>query len=134
MIDHIGIGVADFAHAKRFYAAALAPIGYALVMEVQAEVTGGGDAAGFGENGKPDFWISGEKERTSPPAHIAFRAADRKAVDAFYAAALAAGGRDNGAPGLRPHYHENYYAAFVIDPVGHNVEVVCHAAGADGWH
>ena len=134
MIDHIGIGVADFARAKRFYAAALAPIGYAIVMEVPASVTGGADATGFGEEGKPDFWIGSEKERTTPPAHIAFRVTDRKTVDAFYAAALAAGGKDNGAPGLRTHYHENYYAAFVRDPEGHNMEVVCHTESADGWH
>ena len=131
MIDHIGIGVADFARAKRFHATALAPIGYALVMEVPASVADGADAAGFGDPGKPDFWIGSENGTarvTTPPAHIAFRAADRQAVDAFYAAALAAGGKDNGAPGPRPHYHENHYVAFIIDPQGHNVEVVCHAA------
>jgi predicted lactoylglutathione lyase len=84
-------------------------------------------AAGFGANGKPDFWIGGEGG-LNRPMHIAIAANDRAAVDSFYRAALAAGGKDNGAPGLRPHYHPNYYGAFVFDPDGHNVEAVCHAA------
>lgn len=125
MIDHVGISVSDFQASKTFYIRALAPIGYTLVMEVPAELTGGHDAAGFGVAPKPDFWIgSGTPNR--PPVHIAIRAANRALVDAFHAAALAAGGRDNGAPGLRPHYHPNYYGAFVLDPDGHNIEVVCH--------
>jgi catechol 2,3-dioxygenase-like lactoylglutathione lyase family enzyme len=121
MIDHIGVSVSDYEVSKAFYLAALAPLGYGLVMEV-AE---GGRAAGLGEAGKPDFWI-GAGAATTPPAHIAFRARDRATVRAFHAAALAAGGRDNGPPGLRPHYHANYYGAFVLDPDGHNIEAVCH--------
>ena len=129
MIDHVGLGVADYPAAKSFYAAALAPLGYVLVMEVGADETGSGaPAAGFGAGGKPDFWIGGEG-RTTPPLHVAITAATRAEVDSFYAAALAAGGVDNGAPGLRPHYHPNYYAAFVRDPDGHNLEAVCHAPG-----
>jgi catechol 2,3-dioxygenase-like lactoylglutathione lyase family enzyme len=125
MIDHIGIPVADYASAKTFYLKALAPLGYSLVMEV-AQTGNDSQAAGFGANGKPDFWIGGEG-RLDRPVHIAIRAEDRAAVDAFYRAALAAGGKDNGAPGLRPHYHPNYYAAFVLDPDGHNIEAVCHS-------
>ena len=125
MIDHIGIDVTDFERSKVFYSLALAPLGYALLMEVPAALTGQTDVAGFGEAPKPDFWISrGTANR--PPVHVAFRAANRKMVDAFYRAALAAGGKDYGAPGLRPHYHPNYYGAFVIDPDGHNIEAVCH--------
>lgn len=98
-------------------------------MEVSAELTGSHDMAGFGEPPKTDFWISsGGPNR--PGIHIAFRAADRAAVDAFHAAALAAGGTDNGAPGVRPHYHPHYYGAFVRDPDGHNIEAVCHSAPA----
>ncbi len=125
MIDHTGIDVDDFERSKAFYSRALAPLGYALLMEFPAAVTGHTDVAGFGEVPKPDFWISrGTANR--PPIHVAFRAANRKTVDAFYHAALAAGGKDHGAPGLRPHYHPNYYGAFVIDPDGHNIEAVCH--------
>ena len=125
MIDHIGIDVTDFERSKVFYSLALAPLGYALLMEVPAALTGQTDVAGFGEAPKPDFWISrGTANR--PPVHVAFRAANRKIVDAFYRAARAAGGKDHGAPGLRPHYHPNYYGAFVIDPDGHNIEAVCH--------
>jgi catechol 2,3-dioxygenase-like lactoylglutathione lyase family enzyme len=127
MIDHIGFPVSDFARAKAFYAQALAPLGYALVMEVGPQHTESGrPAAGFGKGGKPDFWIGGEGG-LGGALHIAIVASDRTTVDAFYAAALAAGGRDNGAPGLRPHYHPNYYGAFVLDPDGHNIEAVCHA-------
>ena len=126
MIDHIGIDVTDFERSKAFYQRALAPLGYALLMEVPAAVTGQTDVAGFGEAPKPDFWISrGSANR--PPVHVAFRAASRKVVDAFYRAALDAGGKDHGAPGLRPHYHPNYYGAFVLDPDGHNIEAVCHS-------
>lgn len=127
MIDHIGFPVSDFARAKTFYAAALAPLGYSLIMEVD-QTENGQKAAGFGAQGKPDFWIGGEG-RLSHPLHIAIATAERAAVDAFYDAALAAGGRDNGAPGLRPHYHPNYYGAFVLDPDGHNIEAVCHSPG-----
>jgi catechol 2,3-dioxygenase-like lactoylglutathione lyase family enzyme len=94
-------------------------------MEVTKEETGGYEGAGLGKNGKPSFWIDG-RGATVPTTHVAFVADDRAAVDAFHAAAIAAGGRDNGKPGLRPHYHPNYYAAFVFDPDGHNIEAVCH--------
>jgi catechol 2,3-dioxygenase-like lactoylglutathione lyase family enzyme len=125
MIDHTGVVVSDFGKSKAFYASSLAPIGYSLIMELPASVTGHTDVAGFGEPPKPDFWISrGNPNR--PPVHIAFRVASRAAVDAFYKAALAAGGRDNGPPGLRLHYHPNYYGAFVLDPDGHSIEAVCH--------
>jgi catechol 2,3-dioxygenase-like lactoylglutathione lyase family enzyme len=127
MIDHIGITVSDFDTSKRFYSQALAPINYSLLMEFPAAVTGYADVAGFGEAGKPDFWIS-RGDGNKPPIHVCFRVASRAMVDAFYAAAIAAGGTDNGPPGLRPHYHANYYGAFVRDPDGHNVEAVCHEA------
>jgi catechol 2,3-dioxygenase-like lactoylglutathione lyase family enzyme len=127
MIDHIGFAVSDYAQAKAFYGKALAPLGYTLVMEVGAQETESGHpAAGFGSGGKPDFWIGGEG-RLDKPLHVAIAAKDRAAVDAFYRAAMAAGAKDNGAPGLRPQYHPNYYAAFVRDPDGHNIEAVCHA-------
>lgn len=125
MIDHIGFPVSNYDRAKSFYAAALAPLGYALVMEVRQDENDA-LACGFGIGGKPDFWIGGEG-KLEKPVHVAILASDRAAVDAFHRAALAAGGTDNGAPGLRPHYHPNYYAAFVRDPDGHNIEAVCHA-------
>ena len=125
MIDHTSVIVSDFDKSKAFYQKALAPIGYTLLMEFPAAVTGHTDVAGFGENGKPDFWIS-RGTPNQPPMHIAFRAETRAPVDAFHAAALATGGRDNGAPGIRAHYHPDYYGAFVLDPDGHNIEVVCH--------
>jgi catechol 2,3-dioxygenase-like lactoylglutathione lyase family enzyme len=124
MIDHIGFGVADFAKAKAFYSAALVPLGISLQMEVTPEMTGGSAHAGFGVPDKPFFWIGTGKH--SEGLHVAFAAANRATVDAFYSAAMAAGGKDNGAPGLRPHYHPNYYAAFVIDLDGNNIEAVCH--------
>jgi len=124
MIDHVGFPVSDYARAKAFYLAALAPLGYALVMEVEQEGNGQ-PAAGFGVDGKPDFWIGGEGA-LNKPLHVAIATKDRAAVDAFHRAAIAAGGKDNGAPGLRPHYHANYYGAFVLDPDGHNIEAVCH--------
>jgi catechol 2,3-dioxygenase-like lactoylglutathione lyase family enzyme len=119
MLDHLSLRVQDFPRAVAFYKAALAPIGYQVVMEVP-----GADYAGLGERGKPDLWLSGT-DRAVLPTHIAFRS-DRASVDAFHAAALAAGGTDNGGPGLRADYHPNYYAAFVLDPEGNNIEVVCH--------
>jgi catechol 2,3-dioxygenase-like lactoylglutathione lyase family enzyme len=125
MIDHIGIPVSDYIRAKTFYEKALAPLGYSLVKEVQQHANGF-PAAGFGCEGKPDFWIGGEGA-LNKSVHIAILAKTRSLVDAFYRAALAAGGRDNGAPGLRPLYHPNYYGAFVRDPDGHNIEAVCHA-------
>jgi catechol 2,3-dioxygenase-like lactoylglutathione lyase family enzyme len=135
MIDHLGVSVADLARSTEFYLKALEPLSYGIVMEVSAEQTGHGAALGFGvpggnpedfQSGKPSFWIGGEGG-VSPPVHVAFVARTRAAVDAFYRAALAAGGKDNGAPGLRLHYHANYYGAFVLDPDGNNIEAVCHA-------
>ena len=125
MLDHIGIPISDYNRSKAFYEQALAPLGYSLIMEVPQ--TGGGHvAAGIGADGKPDFWI-GDEGGLNRCVHIAITAKDRAAVDAFYRAAMAAGGKDNGGPGLRPQYHENYYGAFVFDPDGHNIEAVCHA-------
>jgi catechol 2,3-dioxygenase-like lactoylglutathione lyase family enzyme len=124
MIDHVGFPVSDYARAEAFYTQALAPLGYGLIMEVPQDANGC-PACGFGMGGKPDFWIGGEGG-LQKPLHIAIAARSRAEVDAFYNAALAAGGRDNGAPGLRAHYHPNYYGAFVLDPDGHNIEAVCH--------
>jgi catechol 2,3-dioxygenase-like lactoylglutathione lyase family enzyme len=124
MIDHVGFPVSDYDKSKTFYERALAPLGYGVVMEVGTNEMGA-PAAGFGIGGNPDVWIGGEGN-VGNPVHVAIVARDRAAVDAFHQAALAAGGRDNGAPGLRPHYHPNYYAAFVLDPDGHNIEAVCH--------
>jgi catechol 2,3-dioxygenase-like lactoylglutathione lyase family enzyme len=127
MLDHVGFSVSDYERSKAFYALALAPLGYTLIMEVGADRTEAGHpAAGFGAGGKPDFWIGGEGG-INHPLHVAIAAKDGASVDAFHRAALAAGGKDNGAPGLRPHYHSNYYGAFVLDPDGHNIEAVCHA-------
>jgi catechol 2,3-dioxygenase-like lactoylglutathione lyase family enzyme len=126
MIDHIGIGARDFDASKRFYDAALAPLGIGIMMEVTPEQTGGFHGVGYGAQGKPFFWVSNDSQRGAG-MHIAFTAPDRASVDAFYKAAMAAGGTDHGAPGLRPHYHPNYYGAFVLDPDGINVEAVCHA-------
>ena len=118
MFDHIGMGVTDMAASKAFYLAALAPLDVKVVMDF-------GEAVGIGRGGKPTFWLS--KSSIKPaPLHIAFTAEKRSQVDEFHRAALAAGGKDNGAPGIRAHYHPNYYGAFVIGPDGHNVEVVCH--------
>lgn len=126
MLDHVGIPVGDAAHSAAFYKLALAPLGVSVIMEVTPEMTGGGGGHfGFGSDGKPYFWIS--EGKTGTRTHVAFAARNRADVDAFYRAAIAAGGRDNGAPGLRPHYHPNYYGAFVLDPDGHNIEAVCHA-------
>jgi catechol 2,3-dioxygenase-like lactoylglutathione lyase family enzyme len=125
MIDHTGLIVSNFTRSKVFYTQALAPIGYQLMMEIPPSVAGGPQVAGFGEPPKPDFWVASGTPNV-PPIHIAFRVPTRALVDAFYKAAMAAGGRDNGAPGLRLHYHANYYGAFVRDPDGHNIEAVCH--------
>lgn len=126
MLDHVGFAVADVARSRPFYQQALAPLGIGLIMSVTPEQTrSGGTAHGFGTPGNPFFWV-GDNERVGEGTHVAFRAGSRAEVDAFHAAALAAGGRDNGAPGLRPHYGPNYYAAFVFDPDGINVEAVCH--------
>ncbi|WP_165190482.1 VOC family protein [Caulobacter soli] len=134
MIDHIGLRVTDLARSKTFYDAAFAPLGVDIVMSVSAEESGGVAHLGYGpradgrdiQAGKPSFWISEDPDLTGP-MHVAFTAPTRAAVDRFHAAALAAGGTDNGPPGLRPHYHPNYYGAFVLDPDGRNVEAVCHA-------
>jgi catechol 2,3-dioxygenase-like lactoylglutathione lyase family enzyme len=125
MIDHTGIGVTDGARSRRFYEQALAPLGYVVMMEVPKEHTGGAMVLGLGVPPKPDFWLQ-EGPPQKPRVHVAFRASNRAAVDAFYAAAIAAGGTDNGRPGPRPHYHEHYYGAFVLDPDGHNIEACCH--------
>ena len=124
MIDHTGINVADWSRAKAFYDAAMAPLGAKLLMMVPMERTGGVHVGGYGRE-KPDFWLH-ENADTGPGRHYAFSARSRAEVDAFHKAALAAGGRDNGAPGPRPHYHPGYYGAFVFDPDGNNVEAVCH--------
>jgi catechol 2,3-dioxygenase-like lactoylglutathione lyase family enzyme len=123
MIDHIGISVTDLERSVAFYTKALAPLGYTLIMKFD------GQAAGFGINGKPDFWIG--QAPVTAKAHVAILAKGRAAVRDFYAAALAAGATDNGAPGVRAHYHPNYYGGFVLDPDGNNIEAVCHDAYLD---
>src|SRR5262245_30348252 len=125
MIDHVGFSVSDYARSKAFYEKALMPLGYKLVMEVTAQATGM-PAAGFGSGGKPDFWIGGEG-MLEKPLRVAIAAKDRATVDAFYRAALAAGGRDNGPPGVHLHYHPTNHGAFVFAPDEHNVEAVYHA-------
>jgi catechol 2,3-dioxygenase-like lactoylglutathione lyase family enzyme len=127
VIDHIGMPVSDIARATAFYLKALAPLGISIVMEVSAEETGAGAAVGFGSDGKPIFWIGEAPGLVGGHVHVALAADHRAEVDAFYSAAIAAGGKDNGPPGLRPHYHANYYGAFVLDPDGNNIEAVCHA-------
>jgi catechol 2,3-dioxygenase-like lactoylglutathione lyase family enzyme len=128
MIDHIGLAVKDMDRAKAFYMGALKPLGIGVIMEVTAEQTGTDAHAGFGKDRKAFFWIgTGNKPRGG--AHVAFTAQTRAEVDSFYHAALAAGGLDNGAPGPRPHYHEHYYGAFVLDPDDNNIEAVCHRPG-----
>ena len=126
MIDHTGISVTDFGMAKKFYDAAFAALNASLLYMVPKEFTDGLDVGGYGRD-RPTFWISHGKPQ-SPPLHVALTADSRSQVDAFHAAALAAGGTDNGAPGLRPHYHEHYYGAFILDPDGNNIEAVCHVA------
>jgi catechol 2,3-dioxygenase-like lactoylglutathione lyase family enzyme len=118
MIDHVVLEVADLAASKEFYGAALAPLGYREVMEIPDRVIG------YGIEGNPDFFIRTGGARGT--VHIAFTSPDQETVESFHAAALGAGGRDNGSPGLRPRYHDNYYAAFVYDPDGNNIEAVCH--------
>nr|WP_293250689.1 VOC family protein [Nannocystis sp.] len=128
ILDHLTVNVRDYARSKAFYAQALAPLGITLAMEY-------GEACGFGRGPKPDLWIGGrpssfhtsEQWATITPIHLAFAARSRDEVDAFHRAALAAGGRDFGAPGPRPQYHPNYYGAFILDPDGHNIEAVYHA-------
>lgn len=132
MIDHLSLAVSDYERSRAFYDACLGTLGYAVAMET----TDAPDhvACGYGEGVEPTFWIGAGREPGSAPVppdgqHVAFVARGRSAVDAFHAAALAAGGRDNGPPGLRPHYHADYYAAFVIDPDGYRLEAVCHRPG-----
>jgi len=117
VIDHVTLRVHDLAASKAFYAVALAPLGYKLIADYP-------EAVGYGIDGKPDFWLT--PDPSASPQHVAFAATSRMAVDDFHAAGLAAGGRDNGAPGLRVHYHPNYYGAFVDDPSGHHLESVIH--------
>lgn len=124
MIDHTGLTVSNFARSKAFYAKALAPLGYTVMMEFAAGQIADVETAGLGA-GTPDFWIA-RGTPNHPRLHIAFAAQNRAEVDAFYKAALSAGGRDNGPPGVRAHYHPDYYGAFVLDPDGHNIEAVCH--------
>lgn len=128
MLDHLGVTVSDLPRLKAFYLAALAPLGIGVVMEVTAGETGSAAHVGLGSGGKPFFWISGGTPPTAS-LHLAFTASDRATVDAFHQAAIAAGATDNGPPGLRPHYHPNYYGAFVLDPDGRNIEAVCHLPG-----
>ena len=120
MLDHVTLAVSDFARSKAFYDQALKPLGIAPLFELANAYVG------FGEGQRPYFWI-GVRPPVTSGAHVAFIAPDRATVDSFYQAALAAGGRDNGAPGVRAHYHPNYYGAFVFDPDGHNIEAVCHS-------
>ncbi len=116
MIDHITLHVSDLNRSAAFYEAALAPLGYAVIMRFPG-------AVGMGVNGKPDLWLA---QGPLTPFHVAIASQTHAAVDAFYAAAIAAGGKDNGGPGPRPQYHPGYYGAFVIDPDGYNLEAVCH--------
>ncbi|MCJ8508420.1 VOC family protein [Rhizobium lemnae] len=126
MLDHIGLSVTDLKRSRCFYDAVMPALGAACVMAVTLEETGGTyEGAGYGRDGKPSFWI-GSGGRTQGSLHVAFVAPTRAAVDAFYTAAIGSGAADNGPPGIRPHYHANYYAAFVLDLDGHNIEAVCH--------
>lgn len=127
MFDHVSVIVSDFEKSKDFYVQALAPTGHSKLVELPDTLDGDAPTAGFCHADGTDLWIK-QGAATTPPVHIAFRVATRAAVDAFYEAAIAAGGRHNGAPGLRPHYHANYYGAYVLDPDGHNIEAVCHDA------
>jgi catechol 2,3-dioxygenase-like lactoylglutathione lyase family enzyme len=122
MFDHVGLNVRDYRASKSFYERALEPLGWSVAMEFEEH-----RAVAFGFDGTPDLWIV-EREPVGTGTHVAFTCDDNAKVDAFHAAALAAGGTDNGAPGLRP-YHESYYGAFVLDPDGNNVEAVCHGVG-----
>jgi catechol 2,3-dioxygenase-like lactoylglutathione lyase family enzyme len=120
MLDHAGINVADYDRSRAFYEQALAPLGYSLLMEPMTRI------GGFGRDGKPDFWITDQRQPTTTNVHVALAAPDRATVDAFHEAALAAGGTDNGAPGVREIYHPSYYGAYVFDPDGNNIEACCH--------
>ncbi len=122
MFDHVGLNVRDYVASRAFYEQVLAPLGCHVVMAFDEH-----RAAGFGTADKPEFWVV-QREPYGTGTHVAFTCDDRATVDAFHATALAAGATDNGAPGLREHYHPTYYAAFALDPDGNNVEVVCHTA------
>jgi catechol 2,3-dioxygenase-like lactoylglutathione lyase family enzyme len=128
MLDHLTLRVVDYPRSREFYARALAPLGYTVLMEFSRDQIPDlpDRICGLGAGGKPDLWLR-ESSASTTATHLAFAAPDRAAVDAFYRAALAAGATVNGAPGLRPQYHPNYYGAFVIDVNGHNLEAVCHA-------
>lgn len=131
MLDHVGFAVSDAERSRAFYEAALKPLGIGLIMSVTSGQTHSvGTAHGFGTEGNPFFWI-GDNERVGEGTHVAFAAETRDQVDAFHEAALAAGGRDHGAPGLRSQYGPNYYAAFILDPDGLNIEAVCHKSVED---
>lgn len=121
MIDHIVLNVKDLAPGKRFYKEALSPLGYEILWNLEKWI-------GFGQDGKTDFWIT-QRDPLHTEVHVAFTCDERATVDQFYTAALQAGGKDNGPPGVREHYHPNYYAAFVFDPDGNNIEAVCHKEG-----
>lgn len=125
MIDHTGCVVSDWERSKAFYDAVFAALGGSLMMMVPKEYTGGKNVGGYGRE-RPVWWLH-EGSAAGPGRHVAFSARNRAEVDAFYAAAMKAGGKDNGKPGPRPHYHEHYYGAFVFDPDGNNIEAVCHA-------
>jgi catechol 2,3-dioxygenase-like lactoylglutathione lyase family enzyme len=120
MLDHIGLNVSDYDRSRDFYQRSLAPVGFSLLMEPVPRT------GGFGRDAKPWFWVTHQRRPTSENVHVAFTAPDRATVDAFHAAALEAGGTDNGAPGIRALYHPTYYGAYVLDPDGNNIEVVCH--------
>jgi catechol 2,3-dioxygenase-like lactoylglutathione lyase family enzyme len=120
VLDHLGINISDYGRSRQFYERALAPLGFELLME---PIPGTG---GFGREGKPWFWITDQRQPTTANVHVAFTAPDRATVDAFHAAALEAGGTDNGGPGIREIYHPDYYGAYVLDLDGNNVEAVCH--------
>lgn len=122
MLDHVILRVKDLARSRRFYAEALAPLGYRVHMEFPGGV-------GFAVEDRLDFWLR-QDPQAGPGLHVAFTSADRPTVDAFHAAGLKAGGTDNGGPGIRTHYHPNYYGAFVFDPDGNNIEAVCHRPAA----
>ena len=124
MIDHISLSVGDYAVAKAFYTPVMATLGMAVVGEYTPEQTGSVGFLGFGRGGKGALWIS-DSGRQTPITHVCFRARTRQEVRDFHAAGLAAGGLDNGEPGIREHYHPAYYGAFVLDPEGHNIEAVC---------
>jgi catechol 2,3-dioxygenase-like lactoylglutathione lyase family enzyme len=124
MLDHIGFSVSDFERSLAFYKKARDPRGFALIVELPPATAGGNAHAGFGRKGRAQFWI-GTGSALHGRLHVAFEAGSRPQVDAFYEAALRAGARDNGKPGLRPQYHPHYYGAFVLDPDGHNIEAVC---------